>query len=68
MLSANSAQQTLIVKSLTNEQYDVISEKALNIYKGTYHLTKMYIDQLKPNQSYIRSLGSRERNRNVGFY
>jgi hypothetical protein len=60
MLSANSAQQKLIVKSLTSEQYDVISEIALNIYTGTYPLTKNYIKQLKPYQSYIRLLGSRE--------
>lgn len=60
MLSANSAQQKVIVKSLTSEQYDVISEIALNIYTGTYPLTKKYINQLKPYQSYIRSLGSRE--------
>lgn len=54
MQSANSAQQKLIVKSLTNEQYDVMSEIALNIYTGTYHLTKKYINQLEPYQSYIR--------------
>lgn len=60
MLSANSAQQKLIVKSLTNEQYDVISEIALNIYTGRYHLTKKYINQLELYQFYIRSLGSRE--------
>lgn len=60
MLSANSAQQKLIVKSLTNEIYDVISEIALNIYTGRYHLTKKYINQLELYQLYIRSLGSRE--------
>lgn len=58
MLSANSAQQKLIVKSLTNEIYDVISEIALNIYTGRYHLTKKYINQLELYQLYIRSLGS----------
>lgn len=60
MLSANSAQQKLIVKSLTNEIYDVISEIALNIYTGRYHLNKKYINQLELYQLYIRSLGSRE--------
>lgn len=60
MLSANSAQQKLIDKSLTNEIYDVISEIALNIYTGRYHLTKTYINQLELYQLYIRSLGSRE--------
>lgn len=60
MLSANSAQQKAIVKCLTSEQYDVISEIALNVYTGTYPLMKRYINQLKPYQSYIRSLGSRE--------
>lgn len=52
--------QKLLIKSLTNEQYDVISEIALNIYTGTYPLTKKYINQLIPYQSFIRSLGSRE--------
>jgi hypothetical protein len=60
MLTANNVQQKLIVKSLTSEQYDVISEIALNIYTGTYPLSKKYINQLKPYQSNIRALGSRE--------
>lgn len=60
MLVANSFQQKLIVKSLTTEQFDVISEIALNIYTGTYPLPKKYLNQLKPYQSYIRLLGSRE--------
>lgn len=60
MLCANNTQQKLLVKSLTSEQYDAISEIALNIYTGTYPLSKKYINQLKPYQSYIRSLGSRE--------
>lgn len=60
MLCANNTQQKLLVKSLTSEQYDAISEIALNIYTGTYPLSKKYIHQLKPYQSYIRSLGSRE--------
>lgn len=60
LLYANSVQQKLIVKSLTSEQIDVISEIALNIYTGTYPLTKKYINQLRSYQSYIRSLGSRE--------
>ena len=60
MLVANSFQQKLIVKSLTTEQFDVISEIAQNIYTGTYPLPKKYLNQLKPYQSYIRLLGSRE--------
>lgn len=60
MLSTNSSQQKMIVKSLTSEQYDVICEIALNIYTGTFPLTKNDISKLKPYQSYIRSLGSRE--------
>lgn len=61
MLSANTTQQRIIIKSLTSEQYDVISEiAALNIYTGTYPLSNKYINQLKPYHSNIRSLGSRE--------
>ena len=60
MLSANTVQQRMIIKALTSEQYDVISEIALNIYTGTYPLSKKYINQLKPYHPYIRSLGSRE--------
>lgn len=47
MPNANSTQKKLFVKSLTTEQYDVISEIALNIYTGTYPLTNKYINQLK---------------------
>ena len=60
LLVANINQQKLIVKSLTNEQLDDVSEIALNVYTGTYPLTKKYINQLKPYRPYIRSLGSRE--------
>lgn len=60
LLYANTVQQKLIIKSLTSEQIDVISEIALNIYTGTYPLTKKYINKLRSYQSYIRSLGSRE--------
>lgn len=60
MLSANTTQQKIIIKSLTSEQYDVISEISLNIYTGTYPLSNKYINQLKPYHSNIRSLGSRE--------
>ena len=60
LVYADSIQQKVIVKALTSEQYDVLSEIALNIYTGTYPLTKKYINQLKPYDSYIRSLGSRE--------
>lgn len=60
MLDGNGAQQKWLIKSYTNELYDVISEIALNIYKGTYPLTKKYINQLTPYQLFIRSLGSRK--------
>jgi hypothetical protein len=60
MLGANIVQQKLLIKSFTSEQLDVISEIALNIYTGTYPLSKKYINQLKPYQPYIRLLGSRE--------
>lgn len=48
MLCTNNTQQKLLVKSLTSEQYDAISEIALNIYTGTYPHSKKYINQLKP--------------------
>lgn len=60
LVYADSSQQKVVIKSLTGEQYDVISEIALNIYTGTYPLPKKDIKQLKPYESYIRSLGSRE--------
>ena len=60
LVCADNTQQKVIIKALTSEQYDVLSEIALNIYTGTYPLTKKYINQLKPYESCIRSLGSRE--------
>lgn len=57
---AHSTQQKLIIKALSSEQYDGLSEIALNIYTGTYPLSKKYINHLKPYESYIRLLGSRE--------
>ena len=60
LLYIDTAQQKHIIKSLTDEQCDVISEIALNIYTGTYPLTKQYIRQLAPYKPFIRMLGSRE--------
>lgn len=60
LVYADSTQQKLIIKALSSEQYDVLSEIALNIYTGTYPLSKKYINHLKPYKSYIRLLGSRE--------
>lgn len=60
LVHVDSTQQKVIVKALISEQYDVLSEIALNIYTGTYPLSKKYINQLKPYDSYIRSMGSRE--------
>lgn len=60
LVYADSTQQKLIIKALSSEQYDVLSVIALNIYTGTYPLSKKYINHLKPYESYIRLLGSRE--------
>lgn len=60
LLYADIAQQKILLKNLTSEQLDVISEIALNIYTGTCPLTKNCINLLKPYESDIRSLGSRE--------
>lgn len=60
LLYIDTAQQKHVIKSLTDEQCDVISEIALNIYTGTYPLTKQYTRQLAPYKPFIRILGSRE--------
>lgn len=60
LLYINTAQQKHIIKSLTDELCDVISEIALNIYTGTYPLTKQYIRKLAPYKPFIRMLGSSE--------
>lgn len=60
LLYIDTAQQKHVIKSLTEEQCDVISEIAINIYIGTYPLTKQYIRQLAPYKPFIRILGSRE--------
>lgn len=60
LLYADSTQQKLIMKTFTSEQFDVMSEIALNIYTGTYPLPKKYINGLRPFESDIRKLGSRE--------
>ncbi len=60
LLYADSTQQKLIMKTFTSEQFDVMSEIALNIYTGTYPLPKKYINELRPFELDIRKLGSRE--------
>lgn len=61
LIYIDTAQQKHIIKFLTDEQCDVISEIVLNIYTGTYPLTKQYIKQLTPYKPFIRVLGSREK-------
>ena len=53
LVYADSSQQKVVIKSLTSEHYDVISEIALNIYTGTYPFPKKDMKQLKPYESYI---------------
>lgn len=60
ILFADRTQQKSIVKCMTNEQFDTLSEIALNIYTGTYPLSKAYIKMLQPYKAFIRKLGSRE--------
>lgn len=70
LVYADSAQQKVIVKALTSEQYDVLSEISLNIYTGTYPLPKKYINQLKPYESTfdLWDLEKSATEKNVGYY
>ena len=58
--AANKKQQTLLLKSLTSDQLDVIGEISLNIYTGVLKISKRDKNELLPYKNDIRLLSARE--------
>jgi len=56
---ANTKQRKVILSTLTTEQLDVLSEVALNIYKGVFPNKQKYVKLLKPYKSLIWQKGSK---------
>lgn len=64
LYQSNPHQQKAIVTNLTKDQIDVLSEIALNIYKGVFPNKKKYVNTLKPYRSIIYKLGVKSTSRN----
>ena len=56
---ANTKQRKAILSTLTKEQLDLLSEVALNIYKGVFPNKQKYVKLLKPYKSLIWQIGSK---------
>ena len=59
--AANKKQQTLLLKSLTSDQLDVIGEISLNIYTGVLKISKRDKNELLPYKNDIRLLSPRDK-------
>lgn len=56
---AEPRQRKVLIQSATNEQIEILSEIALNIYRGVLHMSIHHIRKLRPYQLNIRALCSR---------
>lgn len=56
-------QQKAIIANLTKDQIDVLSEIALNIYKGVFPNKAKYVNSLKPYRPIIYTLGAKSTSR-----
>lgn len=52
-------QRKVLIQSATNNQIDVLSEIALNVYRGVLELSQQHINKLRPYELNIRGLASR---------
>lgn len=56
---AEPRQRKVLIQTATHEQIDILSEIALNIYRGVLPLSTHHIRKLRPYQLNIRALCSR---------
>lgn len=59
LFQASTKQRAAILSNLTKAQINVLSEVALNIYKGVFPNKKKYIKSLKPYKSIVYQLGTK---------
>lgn len=59
MYEASTKQRAAILTHITKPQINVLSEVALNIYKGVFPNRQKYVNSLKPHKSIIFRLGSK---------
>lgn len=60
LYSASPKQRKALLKTMTENQQQALCEVILNVYKGTFPLSKYYIKRLRPYQSTIHSLSSKK--------
>ena len=59
LFQASTKQRAAILSNLTKAQINVLSEVALNIYKGVFPNKQKYVNSLKPYKAVIYQLGSK---------
>lgn len=59
LYQASKNQRVAIFPHLTKEQVNVLSEVALNIFKGVFPNKQKYLKTLKPYKSVLYQLGSK---------
>ena len=56
---ANKKQRLAVLPHINRKEVDVLSEIALNIYKGVFPNKKKYVKPLEPFKSFISDLASK---------
>lgn len=59
LYDAEVRQRKVLIQTATNQQMDILSEIALNVYRGSLTLSPHHIRKLRPFQLNIRALSSR---------
>ena len=59
LFQAHKNQRVAVLSHLTKTQIDVLSEIALNIYRGVFPNKQKYVKSLKPFRSTVFYLGSK---------
>ena len=59
LYDADPRQRKVLIQSATSDQIEILSEIALNIYRGVLELSPHHIRKLKPYKLNIRALYSR---------
>lgn len=65
LYSADPKQRKALLKTMTENQQQALCEVILNVYKGTFPITKYYIRKLSPYRSVIHRLSSKTVKRSV---
>ena len=65
LLSTKALQRKSVLRNMTNEQLQILSEIILNVYRGTFNVSMTYIKSLKKFKKYIHLLSDKKISRKI---